>query len=332
MSSIDAIWTPVLSKSEGDEYDAFVVGAKGGHFSQTRAWGKLLSSNRVGTQHFLAQRSGRVIAAGLVRWPLVAGVALPFFKLDRGPVLDDPADADDVLEALVRLARSRFGLRLSVMPYWSSEPSASVERALLRHGFADTQSFAGSHVRSLRLDLTALPREGPFEGSALSKVRREIRRAERAGAIARPARQEDIAQFRALHESQLHSQGKRIPRPEWYDRLAAYFLVPYHCGAMFVSELDGDLLSAAFVARHGSLATYFMGVSTARELPFPKAIQPLALAISWAKDAGLTTFDLGGIPVEGDSDAKRASIAEFKRSFTRTEVAFVHEHARWLFP
>jgi lipid II:glycine glycyltransferase (peptidoglycan interpeptide bridge formation enzyme) len=101
---------------------------------------------------------------------------------------------------------------------------------------------------------------------------------------------------------------------------------------MFISELDGDLISVIFVARHGSLATCFLSASSPRKLPFTKAVQPLACAISWAKNAGLSTFDLGGIPVESDPDAKRASIAEFKRSFSRTEVTFVHEHARWLLP
>src|SRR5215470_4255186 len=189
------------------------------------------------------------------------------------------------------------------MPYWSGAAKVLVERALRRRGFADVQRFSGSHVRSLRLDLTALPLEGLFEGSALSKVRREIRRAERAGAFARHARREDIPKFREMHESRLRSQRRRIPRPEWYEALASCFLAPNRCGAMFVCELEGDLISAVIAARHGSLATYVMGESTSRDLSFPKAIQPLACAISWAKTSGLSAFDLGGIPLDGDHDA-----------------------------
>lgn len=34
--------------------------------------------------------------------------------------------------------------------------------------------------------------------------------------------------------------------------------------------------------------------------------------------------------MKGDDDPKRASIAEFKRSFSRAEIALVHEHVRWL--
>jgi hypothetical protein len=331
VSQIEAIWTPTLSGSEGEEYDAFVGGAKGGHHAQTRAWANLIAADRQALEYFLARRSGRIVAVGLIRRPLIAaGLALPFLKLDRGPVFDDPSEADEVLDALVRLARSRLGLRLSVMPYWSGAAKVTIERALRRYGFADVQRFAGTHVRSLRLDLTALPLEGIFEGSALSKVRREIRRAGRAGAFARPARHEDIIEFRRMHEVRLRSERKRLPQPGWYEALASYFLAPDGPGAMFVCEFAGELISTVFVARHQSLATYVMGESTAREVSFPKAMQPLAHAISWAKAKGLSTFDLGGIPVDTDRNLKRARIAEFKRSFTKAEVTFVHEHARWL--
>jgi lipid II:glycine glycyltransferase (peptidoglycan interpeptide bridge formation enzyme) len=333
VSSIDAIWTSALSGSEGDEYDAFVAGAKGGHYAQTRAWGKTLSANLMALEYFLARRSGRVVAAGLVRRPLVARrLALPLLKFDRGPVLNNPDDADDVLRALLRSARSRAGLRVSVMPYWSGDTRMAIEEALRRNGFADVQRVDGSHVRSLRLDLTALPQDHLFEGTALSKVRREVRRAERAGASVRPARQEDLARFRQIHENRLRSQRKRLPRPEWYEALGRYFFDDKRCGAMFVCELGGDLISIVFVARHGSVATYVMGESTDGEVSFPKTIQPMACAISWAKAAGLSAFDFGGLPHEDDRDLKRLRIGEFKRSFARTEVAFVHEHARWLLP
>ena len=331
MSSIDAIWTSALSTAEGDEYDAFVGGAKGGHYTQTRAWGNVLSADRFSVSYFLARRSGRIIGAGLVRRPLIApGIALPFFKLERGPVFDDPRDADEVLGALAKLARRRAGWRLSVMPYWSGAAIQVIEQALGRHGFRNAQNSAGSHVRSLRLDLTALPQEGLFEASALSKVRREIRRADRAGAISRPAAREDMMKFRAMHERRLHSLRKRAPRQDWYKALDSYFLAPESSGAMFVCELNGNLISTVFAARHDNLVTYIMGEATEAEVAFPKTIQPLARAISWAKEAGACHFDFGGIPVADDKDVKRMRIADFKRSFSKTEVTFVHEHARWL--
>jgi lipid II:glycine glycyltransferase (peptidoglycan interpeptide bridge formation enzyme) len=132
-----------------------------------------------------------------------------------------------------------------------------------------------------------------------------------------------------MHEQLLHLEGKQPPAAAWYEALAGHFLSCEERGAMFVCEHQGNVVAAVFVARHGALATYVMGASSGQELRFPKMILPMAAAITWAKANEVECLDLGGIPMEGDVDAKRASIADFKRSISRTEVAFVHEHVRW---
>ena len=48
------------------------------------------------------------------------------------------------------------------------------------------------------------------------------------------------------------------------------------------------------------------------------------------RDVGCETFDLGGIPAETDTDAKRNAIATFKFDFDKKRVRRVHRHARWL--
>ena len=57
---------------------------------------------------------------------------------------------------------------------------------------------------------------------------------------------------------------------------------------------------------------------------------PMMAAVRWARDEGCTTFDLGGIPMEGDTDEKRAQIAQFKFDFAKERVSLVRQHARWL--
>lgn len=58
-------------------------------------------------------------------------------------------------------------------------------------------------------------------------------------------------------------------------------------------------------------------------------VVPVAQAVLWAKKIGAHSFDLGGIPLEGDTDPKRGSIAKFKYGSSHTEVSLVHEHVRW---
>jgi lipid II:glycine glycyltransferase (peptidoglycan interpeptide bridge formation enzyme) len=88
-------------------------------------------------------------------------------------------------------------------------------------------------------------------------------------------------------------------------------------------------VAAALVIRHGRLVTYAFGASHPAPSRFSKMVPSLVAAIRWCRDLGCD-FDLGGIPMEGDSDPKRASIAQFKRDFAETRVTLVSQHARWL--
>ncbi len=329
LGRLDTVWSSGLSAADGEAYDSFVATARSGHFSQARPWAKVATAAKPCTaRHFLARRDGRVVGAALVlRTRVLGALALPVAQIERGPVCDDPDDMPDVLESLLDQTRRHGILRLSVMPYWTGEAKPRVEEILRQLGFADIQSFGGRHARTLRLDLSSLSADNPFAGSALSQVRHEIKRAERAGAIARRGQKWDLNAFREMHEQLLRLEGKRPPAAPWYEALAEYFLTER--GAMFVCEHQGKVIAAIFVARHGPLATYVLGASSGDELRFPKMVLPMAHAIIWAKETGVRYFDLGGLTMEGDVDAKRASIVQFKRSFSRTEIDLVHEHVRW---
>jgi peptidoglycan pentaglycine glycine transferase (the first glycine) len=326
---LDTVWSSELSTSDGEAYDSFVASAGGGHYCQTRAWAKIATAARpFAPSYFLARRNGRVVGAALVlRTHLWRKLSLPFAQIERGPVCNDPADLPGVLESLVGQARRHGILRLSVMPYWADETKQPVERYLNKRGFSDVQTYAGAHVRALRLDLSTVS-EG-FAGSDFTKLRKELRRCERAGATARRGREKDVDAFRAMLEERLRSDGKRAPSAAYYDALKEHFLSYEDRRAMFVGELRGEVVSALFATRHGPVASYVAGASSDREISFSKMIQPMAEAVLWAKRQGSASFDFGGMPMEGDTDPKRNSIALFKRSFSRTEISLVHEHVRW---
>ena len=331
MGRLDTVWSSELSAADAEAYDRFVATARGGHYSQTRSWANVATAAKpVTARYFLARRDGRVVGAALILRTQVLGVvALPFAQVERGPVCDDLKDMPEILEALVGQARRHGILRLSVMPYWADEVKPWIEQALKERGFVDVQSYAGSHVRALRLDLSSLSADTPFAGNEFTKLRKELRRSERAGATSRHGGEEDVDKFREMFERRLRSDGKRAPTKLYYDALKNHFLTPGSQRAMFAGEYEGNAVSAIFVTRHGPLAAYVAGVSSARELSFSKMVQPMASAVLWAKEQGCATFDFGGMPMQGDTDPKRNSIALFKRSFSRTEIALVHEHVRW---
>ena len=331
MGQLATIWSSELSAADGDAYDRFVQTAGGGHYSQTRSWAKIATTARSFTPcYFLARRCGHVVGAALIlKAQLFRSLTLPFAMIERGPICDDPEDLPDVLSSLLGQARLHGVLRLSVMPYWAGDAKLRIEQLLREQRFSDVQSYTGSHVRALRMDLTSLVADDPFAGRELTKLRKELRRSERAGASSRRGTEDDINKFREMLEQRLHGEGRRIPPEQYYEALKAHFLSCETQRAMFVGQYAGDVVSAIFVTRHGPIAAYVAGASAARELSFSKMVQPMSSAVLWAKERGAESFDFGGMPMKGDTDPKRNSIALFKRNFSRTEVDLVHEHVRW---
>lgn len=324
----DVLLASELTQAEARAYDQFVATAPSGHYNQTRAWARVACAGKPFTPlYFLAWRDGRVNGAALLLRSCLHGIALPFAQIERGPVTADAEALPDVLAGLRRSCLARGIFRLSVMPYWTQGHRAKVESALTDAGFADRQRFAGRHARTLRLDLTAMDERKPWSASGLAKVRQNIGRAVRAGATVRPGRREDLAPFRDMQASLLALEGKKPAAPAWYEALGDYFLKPG--AAMYVSEFEGSVISAIFITLHNGVATYALGATANLPLRFSKTVLPMTEAILWARAAGAHTFDMGGVPMQGDTDAKRASIAEFKHSYSRTEVLLVHEHVRW---
>lgn len=329
MDQIDTVWASELSEADGKAYDTFVATASGAHFSQTRDWADVAAATRQCVpRYFLARRNGSVIGTALVLRSWV-GMPLPIAKVDRGPVCEDPGDLPDVIRVLSHQARRHGVLCLSVMPYWSETQKHTAEQALQSCRFVDVQTIAGSHVRALRLDLSSLSLAAPFAGSEFTKLRKELRRAERAGATVRRGTETDIDAFRDMMELRSRSEGKHGYKAAYFEALKRYFSPDNGTRAIFVGEYEGEPVSVILATNHGPLAIYVAGASSDRNLSFSKMILPMAKAVLWGKEQGCAMFDFGGMPMVGDTDPKRNAIALFKRSFSRTEIALVHEHVRW---
>ncbi|MDR3527621.1 MAG: GNAT family N-acetyltransferase [Rhizomicrobium sp.] len=328
--SLTAVFSSRLSASDARDYDAFVATARGSHYSQAAAWAPVVASSRPLTPYYFMLRSnGRVIGAAMVLRGKLGALPLPIGRVERGPVCDRREDLPEILKAL-KLSAMHHGIaRLSVMPYWSNSSIADVDKSLGLCGFSDVQTITGSHVRALRLDLSTVGPDDSFGGSDFTKLRKELRRAERAGAIARRGCDADLVAYRGMLETRQHADGKSCPPAAYYEALKGYFLSGDARNAMFVADYEGEAVSAVFATRFGDMTYFVAGASSGRGLVFSKMVQPMAAAVLWARQQGSKEFDFGGMPMAGDSDPKRNSIALFKRSFSRTEVDLVHEHVRW---
>lgn len=325
--TLEVTWSRALEGADAEAYDRFLDGARGGCYAQTRAWAPAaLAGRRFAARWFLARRDGRVVGSALVlRARALGPLVLPAAVVERGPVCDDLADLPAVLTALRRKALGRGVARLTVMPYWAGDDAGRATQHLQSTGFRAIQTVATAHARTLRVDLRA----ELFAGKANESLRRKLRQAERAGARARRGDRNDLDVLARLHAEMMGQQGRGSKPPAFFAALGD-IVTAGERGAVFVCEHDGAPVSALFAARHGTVATFVMGASTTAPREFSKMAPSMAEAIRWAHATGCETFDLGGIPMEGDTDEKRLGIAQFKLDFAKSPVRLTEEHARWL--
>lgn len=324
---MDIAWKH-LSKEDARAYDRFVEGSETGHYAQTRAWTRVANAGTpYGVSLFLAKESSRIVGAAVVLRLQVGPLPLPVALVERGPVAA-LEDFDRVLNALCEQCKRRGIVRLSVMPYASRD--TGLEERLIKLGFRLDQSVDGTHASTLRMPIAKQTDDELFSGSARKKLRYEINHAERSGVVVRlAAASKDVRILHDLDSKLMATQNRWAKGARWFDAVWRYINEKAN-GALFIAEHEGAPLAAVLIFKHAGRATYVAGASIAEQRPFSKVALPLSRAIRWAGAQGCTEFDFGGIPMEGDTDEKRARIAQFKLDFTKDRVELVRRHMCWL--
>jgi lipid II:glycine glycyltransferase (peptidoglycan interpeptide bridge formation enzyme) len=318
-----------LSEADATLYDAFVSNAAGGHYSQTRAWGPVADAGKsVQSAYFLASDENVIVGAARVQRARLGPLALPAAIVERGPIVERPEILEQIVPLLIAELRSRGVARISVMPYFADDQKKTAEEILQQLRFRDVQKPGGAHVRTLRIDLENKNADALFSGGERESLRRKLREAEKAGLRVRRADADEVNVLHQLHDEMMLAQSKQKKSPAYFEALKQ-FVDTEDRAALFVAERDGKSIAALFVIACGSLATFVIGATTQRSLPFSKMASAMAEAIRWAHANGCKRFDLGGIPAQNDADPKRASIAQFKFDFSKTATVLAHEHARW---
>ncbi len=333
---LDTVLRARLSPKEERDYDAFVAAASDGGFAQLRDYADLATSDRpFRAEYFLARERGRsggaVVGAALVLRSRLGVAPLPFAQVERGPVVGVPSRLGEVLVALRRALLLRGVVRLSVMPYWSGAERAHVEATLARLGFRAVDDDAGAHVRSVRMPLVGTEAE-VLGGSGRKTLRYELKQAAKAGVVSARARGEEARAFVALSRETMGAQGRaEAAKGDAFGLALARVTARSERVACFVSRdgASGRALGAVVVARTNRRLTLLLGATSTERRPFSKMSPPLLEAIRWARGHGALELDLGGVPREGDTDAKRAAIAAFKHGFTKDTIDLVREHVRW---
>jgi lipid II:glycine glycyltransferase (peptidoglycan interpeptide bridge formation enzyme) len=333
-------WSGRLSPGDASDYDAFVGGAPSGHFAQARWWTPLARAGRPFCSSYAIVRDAttRVIGVAHILRARFAGLPLPYAVIERGPVVADPTLFGPVLSRIAHAARWRGIVRLGVMPYWDVTTGEVVRASLEELGWRSVQKMSGAHAATLRLSLAAPATatedlsnalDTIFAGSDFRKLRQQYRYAERAGARATRGTVADLPRFVALYRQLMDEQGLHAKTDAWFEALGALDFGPDGSVGLFFTEHEGETVAGALTIRHGRLVTLYLAASDRAPRKFSKMVTCLVAAVAWAQRIGCD-FDLGGVPMTGDTDEKRLSIAQFKREFSSTRVDLLGEHARWL--
>ena len=324
-------WSPVLLGRDAADYDSFVEQAASGHYAQARRWADLASAGRPFASSFVLARDarGRVVGTALVLRACCLGLPLPYAVIERGPVVDAPSLFRPFLVQLARAARRRGIARLAVMPYWEVSAGSAVQQALRELGWCPVQKPEGLHARTLRVAAAGKTDTALFAGGGFSSLRQRLRIAERAGVQVRRGRADDLPAFARLYDALMLRQGRSGKSAAWLRAMSARDFGPRGEVGLFFTEQDGRPIATALTVRHGRLVTFILGATDETPSKLSKMAPALVAAIRWARDLG-ADLDLGGIPLEGDSDPKRLAIAHFKGDFSQEPIALLGQHARWL--
>jgi lipid II:glycine glycyltransferase (peptidoglycan interpeptide bridge formation enzyme) len=296
-----------------------------------RSWAEVQTEARpVVARYFVARRRGDIVGASVVLRPAFAGIVSPVAWIERGPVVQSLDELPAVLDALANVARRHGCLFLRVMPHVAGDDIARVTSILTSARFANAQARWGRATRTLHFDLAAVTEETIFAGASKEGLRRKLRQAERAGATVRRGRGSEVSVLRELHGKMMKAQGRKSQPDAWFDGVAKRVDAEPESYALFITELDHRIINVTFIVRTGRVATFLMGASAADESSFSISVLGMSAGIRWAHGVGVQTFDLNGLPDEGDEDPKRNSIAQFKRSFSKTMVHFAPAYRRWL--
>lgn len=319
-----------LSPEDEAAYDTFVATARGASFAQLRDYARLATSDRpFRASFFLARDGARVVGAALVLRSRLGLVPLPFAQVERGPVVDDLAALPEVLAALRRALYVRGIARLAVMPYFAGDDVAAVETALAAQRFTPVDDPAGAHVRTLRMPISAKAEADVYAGSHRKTLRYELKHAKKLGVTSERVRGAATSSMIELWNETMRAQGKN-QRSHAFTRALADVTASSERIACFVARDAERPLGGVIVVRTDRRLHLVHGATSGVRRPFSKMSPPLEAAITWAREHGVPELDLGGIPRDGDTDAKRAAIADFKFGFSKDEVRLVREHVRWL--
>ena len=265
-----------------------LVGRLGGQPFQAWAWGELKA--HFGWQpHRLSAADGLSAAQLLIR--PYRGLSVAY--VPRGPVATADGSVDaGLLEEIIRVARSRRAAFVRLEPALAlDDPKAATLDGVLRAAGFRTAEKTIQPRSTIVLGLA--PPLADLLGGLSKGHRADLKRAERDGVTVRLSKVP--AETKTLHDM----LGASSSRKSFGYHSAAYYRVLLEAfgdaAQLLIAERDGAAIGASLVLAWAGQGVYLAAGSNAAGLEHRAAHALQWQAISWAKERGVTTWDLFGI-------------------------------------
>ncbi len=276
-------------------WDAFVCRHPDGHVLQTWAWGAHQSEFGWQVERVALTQNGEIVAGAQVLFKsLLPGITRAY--VPKGPLIDPDNEAQcrRLIAALHQICRARRAISLKLEPDW-----CVLERAepLTHLGFKLTQETV-QPPRTILIDLTGSEEE--ILGRMKSKVRYNIRLAERKGVQVHMGTRQDMAAYNRLRVITGVRDDFEVHSAAYYDRVYD-LVISSGLACLLIATYAGQPLAAIIVAACGHKAWYLYGASdNAHRDKMPNYALQWA-AINWARKRGCTVYDLWGVPDEDEA-------------------------------
>jgi lipid II:glycine glycyltransferase (peptidoglycan interpeptide bridge formation enzyme) len=326
------------------EHLAYLESLPSASFLQTPAWGEVKAEWRSESIGFFD--GDRLVGVGLVLYRQLPMVKRYLAYLPEGPLLDWSSESlRDLLEAMAKHQRRQgaFGIRigppvvarrwtattvkvaiadptvrrLGDVPPTTRHAAADDAREVLRSmGWLPQTSDAGFAIGQPQY-VFQVPLAGRTEADLLAGMnqlwRRNIKKADKAGAKVTSGARDDLLAFHALYAETAKRDHFR-PRPPSYFELMwdALNSEAEDRIRLYLAHHDGDLVAATIWVRVGTHVWYSYGASstTKRDVRGSNAVQWQMIRDALA--AGAAVYDLRGITDTLDSDDSHFGLIQFK--------------------
>ena len=268
----------------------------------------------------LALFDGNLIKAGIsiLKRRLPLGRSLLYAP--RGPIVDfsDEKLLDALLLQISIEGKKNGAIALKIDP--EVEEGGAVEGILRKRGFIKKSKQVQPRA-TFYVDLTKDPDDliKAFE----EKTRYNIRLSEKKGVTVREMNSDEgVETFYKIYQETAQRERFLIHPVSYYKRIKKV-LVDQGLASIFIAYHEGRAIGGVYIFRFGDKAWYMYGASVndGRNVMPNHALH--WHVIKWAKEKGLKTYDLWGIPSNPTESHPLWGVYRFKKGFNGRLVKYI---------